>query len=645
MSRLGIKQPRNKDVTGTIIMMSDEAEASTVHSKATTSDNHSLTLKKSHTGIILHPQPQDNPNDPLNWPIWQRDLCLFIIGFQTFLGGGQTPILAAGLTALGQEFHKPATTIAYLVGGFMLSLGCGSVVASPTAILFGKRLVYIAGILLFLVGAIWGANANSFGSMMGARVIMGFGASPTESLPSATIAEIYFAHERAYRVGIYTMLLLGGKNIVPLLSGLVFEYLNRHWLFWILSMFLGFTLVSSFFFVPETFWDRSPIPNKRSVEESEAAREIFNKSEHPRRPNEWAMSRNPTSNNVLLSTRTHGDVESLSSSVNQEPQHQQQATSVPVAITDQAPLAEDGNNNLNSNHITKKSFKSTLSLFSGRHTIDSWWMVALRPFFLYLYPSVLFGSIIYSFSVIWLIVISETIADIFRGTGYGYSQVTVGLFYISPFVGGVCGSMFTGIASDRLARYLVSKNHGVYEPEFRLFMLIPSTFFIMFGLMGFGWSSQEEDLWIGPIIFFGCVSFGCSMASTTAITFTVDSYKMFASEALVSCNFSKNFLGFVFSLFNNAFMDSRGSRTTFVTYGCVQLFLSLFGIPIYIYGKKWRSWTDDKELIKMLYHHDNIPAKVGGTPMEDNENNLDQENADFATKENSEDSIELNTRG
>lgn len=39
------------------------------------------TLKKG-TGkasdIILVPQPSNSPNDPLNWPLWQRDLILLL---------------------------------------------------------------------------------------------------------------------------------------------------------------------------------------------------------------------------------------------------------------------------------------------------------------------------------------------------------------------------------------------------------------------------------------------------------------------------------------------------------------------------------------------------------------------------------------
>lgn len=49
-----------------------------------------------------------------------------------------------------------------------------------------------------------------------------------------------------------------------------------------------------------------------------------------------------------------------------------------------------------------------------------------------------------------------------------------------------------------------------------------------------------------PRNIFGAMSCGSSMASTTAITFSVDSYKMFASETLVSFNFLKNLLGFCF---------------------------------------------------------------------------------------------------
>ena len=61
---------------------------------------------------------------------------------------------------------------------------------------------------------------------------MGLAVSPCECLPSATIAEIFFLHERAYRLGIYTLLLLGGKNLIPLVSAAIIEGLDWRWVFW-----------------------------------------------------------------------------------------------------------------------------------------------------------------------------------------------------------------------------------------------------------------------------------------------------------------------------------------------------------------------------------------------------------------------------
>jgi hypothetical protein len=71
-------------------------------------------------------------------------------------------------------------------------------------------------------------------------------------------------------------------------------------------------------------------------------------------------------------------------------------------------------------------------------------------------------------------------------------------------------------------------------------MAIPVAITTTIGLMGFGWSAEERDNWIVPTFFFGVISFGCSLGSTTSITFAVDSYRQYAGEALVTLNFSKS---------------------------------------------------------------------------------------------------------
>ena len=188
-----------------------------------------------------------------------------------------------------------------------------------------------------------------------------------------------------------------------------------------------------------------------------------------------------------------------------------------------------------------KTFRETLKPWNGRLRSDNWLKAAIRPFILFAYPAVLWSTLVYSFSINWLIILSETISTIFRDKDtYNFSAFGVGLIYISPFIGGVIGTAVAGKASDFVVRAMSRKNGGIYEPEFRLVMAVPVAISTGIGLMAFGWSAQEQDAWIVPTLFLGLLSFGCSLGSTTAITFAVDSYRQYAGEALVTLNFSKS---------------------------------------------------------------------------------------------------------
>lgn len=182
--------------------------------------------------IILEPQPDESLNDPLNWPVWRRDSALLSLGFYCMVGGGMTPILAAGFNNVAVTYNVSIPQVALTTGLYMMGLGVGSVIASPTAILFGKRPVYLVGAILFIISSVWCAASPNYASLVVARVVQGMSVSPVECLPSATIAEIFFLHERAYRVGIYTLLLLSGKNLIPLVSAAIIQSLGWRWVFW-----------------------------------------------------------------------------------------------------------------------------------------------------------------------------------------------------------------------------------------------------------------------------------------------------------------------------------------------------------------------------------------------------------------------------
>jgi Major Facilitator Superfamily len=240
-----------------------------------------------------------------------------------------------------------------------------------------------------------------------------------------------------------------------------------------------------------------------------------------------------------------------------------------------------------------KTFVENLKPWNGRLSKSNWFLVMLRPFILFAYPSVLWSTVVYSLSVGWLIVLSESVAEIYRNKEtYNFSALGTGLVYLSPFIGGILGTAVAGKVSDIIVRYMSRQNGGVYEPEFRLVMAAPIAFTTAVGLMGFGWSAEEKDRWIVPTVFFGIISFGCSLGSTTSITFCVDSYRQYAGEALVTLNFSKNvFHGLVFSLFFPQWLHKDGPKHVFLAIGGIQIACLLTSVPMYIYGKRARMWT------------------------------------------------------
>ncbi|KAL7918852.1 MFS general substrate transporter [Trichoderma austrokoningii] len=626
--------------------------------------------KKTEDGkIILDPQPEDSANDPLNWPTWRRDCALLSLGFYCMIGGGMTPAIAAGFTNVAHDFNVSVERVPLTTGLYMMGLGVGSVIASPTAILFGKRPVYLAGMILLIATSIWAGYASSFSSLIAARVIQGIAVSPVECLPSATIAEIFFLHERAYRIGIYTLLLLGGKNLVPLISAAIIGRFGWRWVFFIVAMLVGLGFVLVFLFVPESFWDRTPTRHAHVSKRPSFLRRL---SSHPGhrsaevtspRDKSPEPSQSPGVIDRRRSIRVHvgfspdverqdplDDVDSpqvdplsddkeenggggLEKTTRQAPpissprpslaSHRGRSIAAASPADESmfvaeyystAPPLDRGRFPLwklrgppkikaythNLRHKPAQTFAQQLKPFHGRLNNDNWFKVMVRPFVLFAYPAVLWSAAIYSCSIGWLIVISENLAVIYRNpTGYNFSALQTGLVYVSPFVGGILGTGVAGKISDIVVRAMARRNGGMYEPEFRLVMAAPILLTTCIGLMGFGWSAQEKDSWIVPTIFFGITSFGCSLGSTTAITFCVDSYRQYAGEALVTLNFSKNiFHGLVFSLFISQWLADDGSRRVYVWLGVIQLIFCLMSVPMYIFGKRARMWTARMNLME-----------------------------------------------
>lgn len=376
-------------------------------------------------------------------------------------------------------------------------------------------------------------------------------------------------------------------------------------------MVVAFAFGLLFLFVPETFWDRTP-SRKPSHKPSLLRRISSCRGEQLVQ----AMTEDNVSNKKPLIWAKKGNEKHVDFSLDQDDQDKISTAQSTGRIEKNGELSgspeekDPENASLNypvPNTYTQdlrqkpaRSFTQHLKVFNGRLNNDNWFKVMIRPFILLAYPAVLWSSIMYSCSIGWLIVMAETLAMIYRDPDrYNFTAMQTGLVYISPFVGAVLGTAVAGKVSDILVRAMARRNGGLYEPEFRLIMALPILITTCMGLVGFGWSVEVHDDWIVPTIFFGIISFGCSLGSTTSITFCVDSYRQYAGEALVTLNFTKNIAhGLVFSLFVAHWLETDGPKTVYVWIGVIQVIVCLFSIPMYVFGKRARMWTTRKNLME-----------------------------------------------
>ena len=147
------------------------------------------------------------------------------------------------LRDLSQIFSADATTIQWLATGYFLTLG---ILIPVTGILMQKfttRQMFMTAILLALIGAILAAVAPTFSVLLVARIIQAAGLAITLPLTQNVIFTIFPPNKRGAAMGIMGLVMLAGPSFGPTVAGLILDTLSWHWIFWVTTPFLLFSLI------------------------------------------------------------------------------------------------------------------------------------------------------------------------------------------------------------------------------------------------------------------------------------------------------------------------------------------------------------------------------------------------------------------
>ncbi|KAL7928540.1 MFS general substrate transporter [Trichoderma chlorosporum] len=215
------------------------------------------TGKFSHVELV--PQPSDDPQDPLNWPQWKKELNLASLLFMASLIGAMKTALVAVNEVVATRYQVSYTWVAALTAAPLMVSAVAGFLSSVAAKLVGKRPVYLVSSAFIFVGCIWNMTADSsYGSCMGARVMQSLGWGAFDTLLMETIQDTFYEHERNIRVSLYTILTVTTTWASPLLGGVISYRLGSFAAqYRILSALLAVAIPMLALTAPETAFDRS----------------------------------------------------------------------------------------------------------------------------------------------------------------------------------------------------------------------------------------------------------------------------------------------------------------------------------------------------------------------------------------------------
>jgi hypothetical protein len=235
----------------------------------------------------------------------------------------------------------------------------------------------------------------------------------------------------------------------------------------------------------------------------------------------------------------------------------------------------------------KTSYVQSLMPFNGRKTDDFFLKLLLRPLpLLVLQPAFLWACLIQGAMIGWTVFIGVILAEFFLGYPLWWDEVQTGYAYTGAFVGALVGFVIAGALADWSARWMTRMNKGVYEPEFRIVLVIPQ---LVLGCMGlYGWGITIDGLNKNvyhpavPLFFFGCEVAAMVIGAVASSLYIVDAYRDLAIEGFTCMIIFKNFFSFALTFKAYEWLVENQTRATplFNALGSVQLVICLLSIPL-----------------------------------------------------------------
>lgn len=142
-------------------------------------------------------------------------------------------IVSVALPDLAKELAVTASTVQWLMSGFLLTM---AVVIPTTGYLIERlspRAIYLTAMALFSIGTLVAALAPGFGALLAGRIVQATGTAVMLPLLMTTIMRMVPAEKRGAMMGTIAIVIGFAPAIGPTVGGSILSGLGWRWMFWL----------------------------------------------------------------------------------------------------------------------------------------------------------------------------------------------------------------------------------------------------------------------------------------------------------------------------------------------------------------------------------------------------------------------------
>jgi EmrB/QacA subfamily drug resistance transporter len=166
--------------------------------------------------------------DPLRW----KALTVVCIAF--FMTILDVSIVNVALPSIGRSLHFSRDNLQWVITAYAITYGGFLLLAGRMADLFGRRRLFVIGLVVFTIASLFCGLAWSEAVLITFRAIQGFGAAIiTPSALSIVMTTFEEGAERNKALGIWGALGGGGAAVGVLAGGVLTQYLSWRWIFYV----------------------------------------------------------------------------------------------------------------------------------------------------------------------------------------------------------------------------------------------------------------------------------------------------------------------------------------------------------------------------------------------------------------------------